>query len=98
MKYRKRSVVIDAILWQGNLSDIEPLGEYIGELRPINNADEPVEGIEPVEGPILDLQVKTLEGWVICYYGNYLLKGVKGELYPCRADIFEMTYDRVDDE
>lgn len=41
--------------------------------------------------------VKTLEGDMSAGPGDYLIRGVKGELYPCRKDIFEETYVRVGD-
>ena len=37
--------------------------------------------------------IHTLEGWHHANYGDYIIRGVKGELYPCRADIFDMTYE-----
>ena len=37
--------------------------------------------------------IHTLEGWHHANYGDYIIRGVKGELYPCKPDIFEMTYD-----
>lgn len=40
--------------------------------------------------------IKTLEGEMRCDYGNYVIKGVQGELYPCRADIFNSTYEAVE--
>ena len=36
--------------------------------------------------------IKTLEGTMRASYGDYIIKGVKGEFYPCKPDIFEMTY------
>lgn len=39
------------------------------------------------------LIVKTLEGEMYTPWGSYIIRGVKGELYPCRADIFEETYE-----
>ena len=38
-------------------------------------------------------EIKTLEGILIAKAGDYIIKGVKGEVYPCRADIFELTYE-----
>jgi len=40
-------------------------------------------------------RIKTLEGEMVASLGDWIIKGIKGELYPCRADIFEATYDRV---
>lgn len=39
--------------------------------------------------------IHTLEGWHHANYGDYIIRGVKGEIYPCKADIFEMTYEVV---
>ena len=41
-----------------------------------------------------DLYVETLEGTMLVSVGDYIIKGVKGELYPCKPDIFEMTYEK----
>ena len=38
-------------------------------------------------------EIKTLEGIMVARAGDYIIKGVKGEIYPCKADIFEQTYD-----
>ncbi|GIO13542.1 hypothetical protein J19TS2_30970 [Cohnella xylanilytica] len=43
-------------------------------------------------------QIVTLEGEHKCSIGDYVIKGVKGEFYPCKPDIFEATYDEVPDE
>ena len=39
--------------------------------------------------------IHTLEGWHHANYGDYIIRGVKGEIYPCKSDIFDMTYDAV---
>ena len=41
-------------------------------------------------------EIKTLEGVMIARAGDYIIKGVKGEIYPCKADIFEQTYEEVE--
>lgn len=42
------------------------------------------------------ISIKTLEGTMVANVGDYIIKGVKGELYPCKPDIFEETYNRVE--
>lgn len=42
------------------------------------------------------LTIRTLEGEHLVWWGDYIIRGVKGELYPCKPDIFEMTYERVE--
>lgn len=41
--------------------------------------------------------IQTLEGDMIAYEGDYIIKGVQGEFYPCRKDIFEQTYEEVEE-
>ena len=48
--------------------------------------------IDPATG---DFMIRTLEGDMRATYGDYIIKGVQGEFYPCRDDIFEATYERV---
>lgn len=60
--------------------------------------DEPPEWAISV-GDMFDssvCQIATLEGVMIANKGDYIIKGVQGELYPCKPDIFEETYEVVD--
>ena len=43
------------------------------------------------------LVIKTLEGHMRCEIGDWVIRGVKGEFYPCKPDIFEATYERVEE-
>lgn len=43
------------------------------------------------------ITIKTLEGNMECKLGDYIIKGVKGEIYPCRKDIFEETYEEIEE-
>lgn len=45
-----------------------------------------------------EYEIETLEGNHILTKGDYIIKGVKGEFYPCKEDIFLLTYDKIDDE
>lgn len=84
MKYRKKPVVIEAVQWRGDIeSNIEIIKLGLS--------------VEPV--PLTDiLLIETLEGKMKCDVWDYVIKGVKGEFYPCKPDIFEMTYEKVVDE
>ena len=42
--------------------------------------------------------IETLEGWHHASYGDFIIRGVKGEIYPCKPDIFTMTYEVADHE
>lgn len=83
-KYRKKPVVIEAIQWLPSpvcFASIEGL-----------NADSPRD-IEWEDGT---LYIETLEGRMAATPGDWIIKGVKGELYPCKPDIFEATYEAVE--
>lgn len=41
--------------------------------------------------------IKTLEGMIHANYGDYIIKGIKGEIYPCKPEIFEKTYEKVEE-
>lgn len=95
MKYRKKPVVIDAIQWSGEnhremfdfLTNYENTTKYMqtsGENFYIDH--------NKVQGGLI---IKTLEGEHIANIGDYIIKGVKGEFYPCKPDIFEQTYEMV---
>ena len=87
MKYRKKPVVIEAIQWTGK-NDEEFFDfsnqsfESAGKYFIGNTTNE-------------TLSIETLEGTMIANVGDYIIKGVSGEFYPCKPDIFEKTYDKV---
>lgn len=80
-KYCKKPVVIDAVLWDGNLTTVEPL--LIGAST---------EGVYQDLGETT-LMIPTLEGTMRADKGDWIIRGIKGELYPCKPDIFEATYE-----
>lgn len=84
MKYRKKPVEIEAIKWHVNMTPIDVmmfLGESVDNIAMENN----------------QLKIKTLEGEMKADEGDYIIKGVQGEIYPCKPDIFEKTYELVED-
>lgn len=89
-KYRKQPVVVDAFKWTGDVfqqEDPEWAVEAIKEGIVVFNDS----GTEQVA-----LLIKTLEGVMRADRGDYIIRGIKGELYPCKPDIFEATYERID--
>ena len=92
MKYRKKPVIIEAIKWDGlNLGEVKAFGGESIEYEINDSAWEVGKG-----RPRTFVAVKTLEGVMVANVGDYIIKGVKGEIYPCKPDIFEMTYDLVE--
>ena len=83
-KYRKKPVVVEAVQWTKK------------------NEDEVVAFLNTgtrhfcVEHPVI--AICTLEGVMYASPGDYIIKGVHGECYPCKPDIFHKTYEEVADE
>ena len=88
MKYRKKPVVVEAILFTRNNFD---------EVVLFTNGTAHTLRIEKRIDGKCTCVIPTLEGEHIATEGDYIIKGVKGEFYPCKPDIFEATYEMVDD-
>ena len=86
MKYRKRPVVIDAVEWTGD--NEQEIAEMGGD-RELTFCDDFLENNPTIE-------IKTLEGVMTASKGDFIIKGISGELYPCKPDIFEKTYEPVE--
>jgi hypothetical protein len=88
-KYRKKPVVIEAIQFrEGNFEEILNFSSGKAKRR------ISYEGNAPIETNTIDIQ--TLEGTMNAIDGDFIIKGVSGEFYPCKPDIFEKTYEKVD--
>jgi hypothetical protein len=90
MKYIKKPVEIEAIQWNGNNFD---------DLKKFTNSSLRYRSYYDYNKYYEDkttLVIKTLEGNMTVSNGDFIIKGVKGEFYPCKRDIFEMTYEKLD--
>lgn len=85
-KYRKKPVVIEAMRFYDDAETLTKLSDFM-------NDDIRVDYKDPSK-PVL--KIKTLEGIMTASTGDYIIKGVKGEFYPCKPDIFEQTYELVE--
>ena len=93
-KYIKKSIEIEAFQYEGDLMSngewcvpdwaVEAFENGTMHYAPWENIEEPCE-----------LFINTLEGGHHVSVGDYIIKGVKGELYPCKPDIFEETYEAI---
>lgn len=92
MKYRKKPVVIEAFQWTADKYQTED-PQWIVDA--IEKGEVWFNSISPCN---LNMEIKTLEGNHIANIGDYIIKGVKGEIYPCKPDIFEMTYELAEPE
>jgi hypothetical protein len=88
-KYRKKPVIIEAIKWTGN--NYEEVRDFT------NNKVMYYQWFQYNESGINEklLTIETLEGKMEASIGDFIIKGVKGEFYPCKPDIFEMTYESI---
>ena len=95
-KYRKKPVEIEAVQWTGkNDTEVEDfIGDYLA------GYGDNLVYYKPRLNQYLSklMYIRTLEGAMIASVGDYIIKGVQGEFYPCKPDIFEQTYDEVHDE
>lgn len=76
-KYRKKPVVIDAILYNGDDGEAK---SFVGD---------------KFEVTLVETGIQTLEGFMRVNNGDYIIRGVRGEFYPCKPDIFQATYEAV---
>lgn len=81
MKYRKRPVVIEAFRY-----GYDPEPEWF--VSRIDSGE--------IERYRRFCEIPTLEGVMRCVEGDYVVQGIKGEVYPCKADIFAATYEPVE--
>jgi hypothetical protein len=90
-KFRKKPVEVDAVQWTGdNTAELHEFAETnFDVLGPEDraNCDDP-----EATAQIFDRLHST---WVLVQTGDFIVRGVQGELYPCRLDVFEATYEQV---
>ncbi|WP_025910677.1 hypothetical protein [Priestia flexa] len=85
MKYRKKPVVIEAVQFHDTAESIAELSEFAGKDIKVS-----------YKRPVPFLTIETLEGEMRALPGDFIIKGVNGEFYPCKPDIFEKTYELVE--
>lgn len=91
MKARKRPIVVDFFIWTGDENQTDDpewaLDALLrGDIRFENQGT-----------PEVKLIVPTLEGDMIANRGDYIIKGNKGEIYPCKPEVFESVYDILEE-
>lgn len=87
-KYRKKPVVVEAIQFKDDPKKMAEISKFMnGTSRPVRvSYDDP-------DNPTM--LIKTLEGVMRADVGDYIIKGVQGEFYPCKPDIFNQTYEKA---
>jgi len=88
-KYRKKPVVIEAqqVSWENAASVASWCAGTVSD-----------SGFVPSGGMWVTISIPTLEGTMKANLGDFVIRGVKGEFYPCKPDIFEATYEKVETE
>lgn len=94
MKYRKKPVVIEAFQYDGDLKGAD--GKYYVPDWAAKEFESGTLYYDSINQPPVELKIKTLEGDMTASVGDYIIRGVNGELYPCKPDIFEKTYEAVE--
>jgi hypothetical protein len=83
--YRKKPVVIEAVQYDGNFRCLD--------IFSINEVSHFV--VSKDENGKQCIKIPTLEGEMTATIGDYIIRGIQGEYYPCKPDIFEKTYEKV---
>ncbi len=91
MKFRKKPVVIDAVRIQKQMVEIAPPWLH----NAVVDGRVEVRGMSAFTRDVPSVTIHTLEGAMRGEQGDWIIRGVKGELYPCRDDIFQQTYEQV---
>lgn len=94
MKFRKKPIEVDAVQFTGEIPYPEAVrGMYI------DLVGRPEFGVEKDPRMKLDLDftavIQTLEGMMYVHKGDWIITGIKGEVYACKPDIFDATYEPV---
>lgn len=84
-KFRKKPVVIEAVTWYGKYSKPTDWPHWFSDAIRADTMR-----IDPTTSQLL---IQTLEGLMTASIGDQIIQGVKGEIYPCKPDIFEATYE-----
>lgn len=92
-KFRKRPVVIEAIQYHPG-KNCEEVAAFLGYDYPVD-CDSDLDPEDHSDQPWL---IATLEGTMEASPGDWIIRGVQGEFYPCKPDIFEATYEKVEDD
>lgn len=92
-RFRKKPVVIEAVRYDGTKASFDAIWDWMKGDDP----DSPMCGYSgPDDDHPGDFGIKTLEGNMTASPGDWVIRGVRGEFYPCKADIFDLTYEPVE--
>jgi hypothetical protein len=90
MKYRKKPVVIEAFQF-----GIDYMPEWF--YMKMHTNDIITQGGHPLANHIISCTINTLEDIMTAVKGDMIIKGIQGEIYPCKKDIFDASYEKVEE-
>ena len=90
-RYKTKTCEIEAIQWNG--LNLEEIKSFVGESLIYNICDTAWEVGKDI--PFVSMKIKTLEGNMKASVGDYIIKGLQGEFYPCKPDVFEKKYEII---
>lgn len=95
MKYRKKPVAIEAMQWDGTAGGARPIIDWIlaNSGTAVYTCSDPDRCSEHDGDTPHTIAITTLEGTMSATLHDWVIKGVQGEFYPCRDDIFRETYE-----
>ena len=93
--FKKKPVEVEARQFDGTVDGAEAICRWANDNVDAHEDGEPWVDYTYVNGTVIDLLVHTLEGSMEAKPGDWIIRGVKGEFYPVRADIFAETYERA---
>lgn len=91
--YVKKPVEIEAHQWDGTLKESLNILNWMNQNKPSTSPEEDWCGYNHLTKSIF---IDTLEGRMHAIEGDWIIKGIQGEFYPCKPDIFEQTYESLD--
>ena len=89
-RYKKKPVFVKAMKYTED--NYEEAIAFVGKENCIVKV---YDSLEPDKAPTVEFFIKTLEGNMLANKGHYIIKGVHGEFYPCKPDIFDKAYEEV---
>lgn len=93
MKYRKKPVEIEVMVFDGTEDRLHDISRWM------SNGSDAFDTFEDYDGgDVESIGIETLEGVMQARRGDYIIRGVQGEFYPCKPDIFAATYEAVADD
>lgn len=87
MKFKTKPVIKEALQFDGSTDSAKKISEWSGGR---------VFGFYTPQGYLAGLRIETLEGCMDAEGGDWIIRGLRGEYYPCKPDVFEKTYEPVE--